>query len=60
MLCYDFSGYKQKNKMCSVYLESKLQQDRYGSGVFKCKSQKTVQRKYLQTSKQQTKYHWVF
>ena len=26
--CYVFSGYKQRNKVCLLYLERKLQQDR--------------------------------
>ena len=28
--CYGFNGYKQRNKVSLVYLESKLQEDRYG------------------------------
>ena len=28
--CYDFSDYKQRNKVCLLYLECQLQQDRYG------------------------------
>ena len=28
--CDVFSGYKQRNKLCLVYLECKLQQDSYG------------------------------
>ena len=51
-----FSGYKQRTKVCLVYLETKQQQNRYGSCVFKLKCQKTVERTYLKTSKQKRKY----
>ena len=51
-----FSGYKQRNKVCLVYLETKQQQNGYGSCVFKLKCQKTVERTYLETNKQQTRY----
>ena len=49
--CYVFSGHKQRNKVSLVYLESELQQDRYGWIIFKLKCQKTVERTYLETSK---------
>ena len=49
--CYIFSCYKERNKVRFVSLERKLQQDRYGWCFFKLKSQKTLERKFLQTSK---------
>ena len=51
--CYVYGCYKQRNKVCLVYLECKLQQYKYGWCIFKWKFQKTVERKYLETSKQQ-------
>ena len=33
--CHVFSGYKQRNKVCLVYLECKLQKDRYGWRIYK-------------------------
>ena len=54
--CYVFSSYKQRNKVPLVFLEWQLQQDRYGSCIFKWKIQKTVERTYLETSKQQRRY----
>ena len=54
--CYVFSSHKQRNKVWMVYLECKLQQDRYRSCIFKLESYKTVETKYLETSQQQTKY----
>ena len=52
--------YKQIVKVCLVYLEWKLQQDRYGHCNYKFKCHKTVQRRYLVTSKQQRWYRWCF
>ena len=49
--CYVFSGYKQRNKLCLVYLECKLQQDSYGWCIFKLKCKKTVEKTYIETSK---------
>ena len=34
---YVFSGYKQRNKVCLVYLEWKQQQDTYSWSIFKVK-----------------------
>ena len=33
--CYVFSGFKQRIKVCLVYLEFKLQQESYGWCIFK-------------------------
>ena len=44
--CYIFSGYKERSKVCLVYLECKLQQDSYGWCIFKLKCQKTVEKTY--------------
>ena len=49
--CYVFSGYKQRHMVYFVYLESKQQQDSYGSCTFKLKCQKTVEGTYLETIK---------
>ena len=38
--CYVFSGYKQRNKVCLVYLENDLRQNRYSWCVFKLKCRK--------------------
>ena len=58
--CYVFSGHKQRNKVCLVYLECKLKQDRYRWSTFKLKCQKTVERTYLETSKLQRRHRWCF
>ena len=58
--CYSFSDYKQRNKVCLVYLECKLRQDSYEWCIFKIKCQKTVKRTYLETSKQEKTYRWCF
>ena len=47
-------------KACLVYLKCKTQQDRYVWCIYKFKCHKTVQRRYLVTSKQQTKHRWCF
>ena len=57
---YLFSGYKQRNNVCLVYLECKVKEDRDGWYTFKLKWQKTRERTYLKTSKQQTRYRWCF
>ena len=51
--CYVFSGYKQTNEMFFVYLECKVEHHRYGWCIFKKNCQKTVEKTYLETSKQQ-------
>ena len=38
--CYVFSGYKERNKDCLVYLECKLQEVSYGWCILKLKCQK--------------------
>ena len=58
--CYFFSGYKQRKNMCLVYLEWKLQQDRYRWCIFKLKYHKTVEKAYLHRRKQQTAHRWFF
>ena len=58
--CHVFSGSKQRNKVCLVYLECKLQQDTYGWCIFKLKRQKKVETTYLETEKQETTYRWCF
>ena len=45
--CYALTGYKQRNKVCLVYLECTVQLGRW---IFK------LERRYLDTSKQQTRY----
>ena len=35
--CYVLSGYKKRNNVCLVYLETKLQQDSYGWCIFNLK-----------------------
>ena len=54
---YVLSRSKQRNKVQLVYLECELQEDSYGVCFFKLKCLKTVERTYLEASKQQTKYH---
>ena len=49
--CYVFAGYKQRNNVWLIYLECKLQQDRYGWRIFKLKLQKTAERRYLERTK---------
>ena len=43
-----FSGYKQTSKVCFMYLECKLQQDKYGWCIYKLKCHKMVERRYLE------------
>ena len=47
--CYVFSGYKQRIQV----LECKLKEDRYSWCIFKLKLQKTVDKTYLEPTKQQ-------
>ena len=54
-----FSGYKQRTKIGLTYLERKLQQDTYGSCIFKLKCHKTEDKSYLQARKQQPRYRWI-
>ena len=58
--CYVFSGDKQRNKACFVYLECKLQQDTYGWYIFKLKCQKTVEKTHLESRKLQKKVPLMF
>ena len=55
-----FRGCKQTSKVCYLDLECKLQQDSTVWCIYKFKGYKTVQRRYLATSKQQTRYQWCF
>ena len=55
-----FRVYKQKIKVPFLYLECKLQENRYGRWIFKLKRYKTLETTYLETIKQQTKYCWCF
>ena len=58
---YDtFSGYKQRNKLCFVYLDLKHQQRRSCWCIFKLKWQKREEKIDLETSKQQSRYRWCF
>ena len=54
--CSAFSHYKQRNKVSLVYLDCKLEHDRYGWWISKLKRQKAVEIAYLEVSKEQTKY----
>ena len=45
--CYRFSNYKERNKVCVVYLECKLQEDKYLWCIFKLKCQITVETTYF-------------
>ena len=47
---YVFSGYNERHTMGLVYLQSKVQEDRYGWCIFKLKGQKTEEKTYLETS----------
>ena len=58
--CYVFSCYKQRNKLCLVYLDFKLQQDSYGWCIFKLKYQEKEERTYLETSKQKRRWRLCF
>ena len=49
--CYAFNGYEQRNKVCFVYLECNLQQNRYGRCIFKLRYHKKVERAYSETRK---------
>ena len=55
-----FSGYKERGKVGPVYFEGKPQQKKYGWRIFRLKCKKKVEKTYLQTSKQQTRYHYCF
>ena len=58
--CDVFRGYKETSKVCFLYLECKVQEDRCVWCIYKFKCHKTVERRYLATSKQQTRYCWCF
>ena len=49
---YVFSSYKQRNKVCLVDIECKMQEYRYGWWIFKLQCQEPPERSNLQTSKQ--------
>ena len=51
-ISYVFTFYKQRNNMCLVYLECKVQQDSFGWCSCKFNLQKSVEKTYLETSKQ--------
>ena len=52
--CYTFSRYKQTNKVLFLYFQCKRQKDRYGWCILRLNCQKTVERIYLETTKQET------
>ena len=54
--CYVFSRCKQRKKVYFGYLECKLEENGYVRCTFKLKGQKTIERTYLETGKQQTRY----
>ena len=54
------SGYKQKNKLCLVYFECKLQQHSYGWCIFKLKDPKSAENICLGKSKQRTRCWLMF
>ena len=58
--CSVFSSFKQRTKVCMVYLECKLQEYRYGWCLFDLKCYETVYRTYSERSKQQTKVSLFF
>ena len=57
---YVLRSFKQRNNVCSVYLECKLTQYTYGWCIFKLKYWKMVENTYLETRKQQRSYNWCF
>ena len=42
---YILGGYKQRSKVCLLYLECQMKQDRHGICTFELKYQKRVERK---------------
>ena len=58
--CHVFNGEKQRNNVCLVYLEQKLKECSYSSYLSKLKCQKTEDRRYLDTAKQQTRHCLCF
>ena len=52
---YDFGDDKEGNSLCFVYLQYKLQEDIYGSDIFKLKCMKSVGIWYYERSKQETR-----
>ena len=58
--CYVLSNYKQRKNVWLLYLEFKLQQDRYSYCNSKLKCYQGVEGIYLETSKQEGKYRHVF
>ena len=55
--CYSFSSYKEGNKVCLVYSDCSMQLDKW---IFELKWQKTVEKIYLETSKEKIRYRWCF
>ena len=54
--CCAFGNYKQRKKVCLVYLKCKLRQVQYDSPIFKLNCQKTVEKTYLETRKEEKRY----
>ena len=55
-ISYVFSGYKEINNQCLGYLENKLEQDSHGWCIWNLNLQKSIERTYLETSKQERRY----
>ena len=61
--CDTFSSYKQTSKVCLVFLDVKLHEDRCDWCIYKekwHKNMKTVEINYLEASNHQTKYQCCF
>ena len=51
-----FQPFKTNNKVWLVYLQSKLQEDRYSWGIYLLKSLKSKEKTHLEANKQETRY----
>ena len=54
------SGHKKRSKLCFVYLEVMLHQDRCAWCIYNLKNHQTVELRYSQANKQLPTYRWFF
>ena len=55
-----FGSYKVTSKLCLIYLELQLQQDRRGWRIYQLNCHKPGETMHLEAYKQQIKYCWCF
>ena len=58
--CYAFRRYKKINKLCLVYLQCKLNQDRYGGSISKLKFKKKMRKNIIREKEKRNKVPPMF